>query len=132
MRRVFGDEEVERLRARVLLATSILDFLADEVLAQILVRRNVEIARARVVCGWRPVLAAPERRAINSGFPDGGLALHVVFGPARHGIDAREHVLLDVRPGANERDSRSLALEQPEVAAAAGVHEAGNGATVAL
>ncbi len=65
-----GDDEIDGLRARVLLAGPVLDFFADEVLAEVLVGRNVEIARAGVVRGRRPVLTAPQRRAVDRRLAD--------------------------------------------------------------
>ena len=126
------DDAEVRARAGEVLAAAVLDFLALHLLAQVLVRGDVQVAGLRVVGRRRPVLAAPQRRAELRAMADGGLARHVVLGPARLRVDGREDVLRDVRLRVDERDAVRRALQNPQIAVAARVHEAGHGTAVAL
>ena len=89
----------------------------------VVVRRDVDQLRFRVVRGRWPVLPAPQRRAEGHQLAPTGLPLVDVRGPAGSGIDALERVLSDVRLGGDERDLVPASLEQPQVSVASWMHQ---------
>src|SRR2546426_7853208 len=98
--------------------------LADERAAQVLVGGDVEVVRLRVVARRRPVFAAPEPGTERDGGAAARLALRVVARAAAHRIDLGEHLLGDERLRVHEPDAVGTALEPPQIAVAARVHEA--------
>src|SRR4030095_6336868 len=91
----------------------------QQLAAEILVGRNVEVLRLRVVAGRRPVLASPEPGAERHRGARARLALLVVARAAAHRVDLREYFLGDVRLCVHELDAGSAALSPPEIAVAA-------------
>ena len=100
--------------------------------AQVVVRGDVQKAGRGVVCGRRPVRAAPVRRTELGRLVDAGFFRGIVLGPAGHRIDAGEDVLVDERPRVDEADGVRLALEKPQVPVPARMHEARDRTTVAV
>src|SRR5207247_1877491 len=104
--------------------------LADERAAEVLVGRDIEVVRLRVVARRRPVLAAPESGTERNGGAGARLALGVVARAPGHRVDLREHLLGHERPGVDEPDAVRAALEPPEITVATRVHETFDHATV--
>src|SRR5262249_39141608 len=98
--------------------------------AEVLVGRNIEVFRLRVVAGWRPVLAAPEPGAEGHRRARARLLLLVVARATADRIDLREDFLSDEWPSVHELDRVGAALQPPEITVAARMHQTLHGASV--
>src|SRR2546426_1882213 len=92
--------------------------------AEVLVGRDVEIVRLGVVARRSPVLAAPEPRAEGDRGVRSRLALEIVARAPADGIDLGEDFLDHEGLRVHELDAVRAALEPPEGAVAARMHEA--------
>ena len=107
-------------------------FSALDHAAVVIVGRYVKQSTFRIVGGWRPVFATPQRGTKRSGVTGGWFVFRIVGRTPSFRVEASEGVLINIGFSVNEADIVGRSFEGPQVAVAARMHQRVNHPALAL
>src|SRR4029453_12571739 len=111
----------------------VLNLIADDAAAEILVRGNIDHPGLRAECDRRPVLSTPMRRTdVVGALPRPGFPIRIDVGPSSFRIEAAKHRLLHERLAFDKGDGPCAPLEEPQVTVARDVYQPLHRPAVAL